>query len=137
MFENATVSLMFMVLLGFVGMFVMFLFILRALSQQTTLMKELFKQQQATLADVDRQLMDIHYLMRLAAEGATEQPAPPKPDDFPQDVTELFTPYTPPAAQHQPNMGGSFASLDIGTLGATPGNPGVAPKTSAPVLELK
>ncbi|WP_027187743.1 hypothetical protein [Desulfovibrio cuneatus] len=136
MFENATVSLMFMVLLGFVGIFVMFLFILRALSQQTTLMKELFKQQQATLADVDRQLMDIHYLMRLAAEGAMEQAAPPKPDDFPQDVTELFTPYTPPAAQ-QPPMGGSFASLDIGTLGTTPEKPGVAPKTSAPVLELK
>ena len=137
MFENATVSLMFMVLLGFVGMFVMFLFILRALSQQTTLMKELFKQQQATLADVDRQLMDMHYLVRLVAEGGTEQATPQKPDDFPQDVTELFTPYTPPAAQQQPPTGGSFASLDIGTLGTTPEKPVAAPKTSAPVLELK
>lgn len=136
MFENATVSLMFMVLLGFIGMFVMFLFILRALSQQTTLMKELHKQQQATLADIDRQLMDMHYLVRLAGESTGEHAAPQKPDDFPQDVTELFTPYAPPAVQ-QPNTGGAFASLDIGTLGTAPEKTDVAPKTSAPVLELK
>ena len=64
MFSDPLMSLMGMLLLCFMGMLVMFLFVMRSLAAQTSEMQEAFEQQQGTLADIERQLMDVKFSLR-------------------------------------------------------------------------
>lgn len=76
MFDNALISLMFMVMLCFVGMLVMFLFVIRSLTAQANTVREYQRQQQTALADLERMIMDISFSLRQNRPGqppSTEQ----------------------------------------------------------------
>jgi hypothetical protein len=92
MFDDPQISLMIMLLLCFLGMLVMFLFVIRSLSSQAATLREGFNRQQSTLADMEQQLMDMNFALRRPQKEAdsaigqvrTEQ-AP-----IPDDLRELF-----------------------------------------------
>ncbi len=92
MFENQFSSLMLMQLLCFSGMLVMFLFVIRALSNQNTLLRESARQQQNALADMERQLMDISFMVRSNRAGIAQA------DDQPPAEVYNPSPITPEAA---------------------------------------
>ncbi|MDR2076268.1 MAG: hypothetical protein LBP61_04970 [Desulfovibrio sp.] len=93
MFDDALVSLMVMLLLSFAGMLVMFLFVIRSQSSQTAALREWFRQHHTALADVEQQLMDIHFLLRQLQLKKNEAPenrtnvSPPS-----GDLRDLFAP---------------------------------------------
>lgn len=64
MFNDSLISLMIMLLLCFMGMLVMFLFVIRSLSVQTAALREGFARQQSTLADLEQQIMDMNFALR-------------------------------------------------------------------------
>lgn len=64
MFNDSLISLMIMLLLCFMGMLVMFLFVIRSLSVQTAVLREGFTRQQSALADLEQQIMDMNFALR-------------------------------------------------------------------------
>lgn len=60
---------MTMLLLCFVGILVMFLFFIRTLSSRAAETREFFRKQQLTLADIERQLMDMSFTLRKIQGG--------------------------------------------------------------------
>ncbi len=73
MFEDSMVALMFMQFLSFAGILVMFLFIIRSLGAHTTALQEQNRQTQAALADLERQLMDATFQLKLLTKPGTEK----------------------------------------------------------------
>ena len=69
MFEDSMITLMVMLLLCFVGMLIMFLFVIRSNTAIEASLKEMTRQVQAHLADIERQLMEINYANR--SQGKT------------------------------------------------------------------
>ena len=71
MFADSMITLMVMLLLCFIGMLVMFLFVIRSNTIIETSLKEMTRQTQAHLADIERQLMEINYTNRNSGKTAT------------------------------------------------------------------
>jgi hypothetical protein len=87
------VSLMVMLLLSFAGMLVMFIFVIRSQSSHTAALREWSSRQQAALADVEQQLMNIHFTLRqmqLKKSGPPENKAKPLLPSG--DLKDLFSP---------------------------------------------
>lgn len=84
MFENSMVALMIMLLLCFVGMLVMFLFVIKSNTVLTNSVKELLKQQQLALGDIERHLLEISYKLRDESDEEKEDNTAPEfnPMDF-------------------------------------------------------
>jgi hypothetical protein len=59
MFQDPLTAVMAMLLLCFVGMMVMFIFVIRSLASQSDETREAFRKQQLFLADLERQIMDL------------------------------------------------------------------------------
>jgi|GEM_PF-2697662 len=74
MFHDSMVALMVMLLLCFLGMLVMFLFVLRSHSVMTTSMKEGQRQQQLAFSDIERQIMDLSFQLRESRGSSTAAP---------------------------------------------------------------
>ena len=81
MFQDPLTTVMAMLLLCFMGILVMFLFFIRSLSSQAAEMRESFRKQQLSLADIERQLMDMSFAQRKAQGSAAEtiEPGLPAP----------------------------------------------------------
>ncbi|MDR2160711.1 MAG: hypothetical protein LBO77_00990 [Desulfovibrio sp.] len=93
MFDDALVSLMVMLLLSFAGMLIMFLFILRSQSSQSAMLREWFRQHHSALAEVEQQLMNLHFTLRQLQQKKTapqEQRADLPPPSG--DLRDLFGP---------------------------------------------
>lgn len=76
MFQDPLTTVMAMLLLCFMGILVMFLFFIRSLSAQAAEMREAFRKQQLSLADIERQLMDMSFTQRkLQGGGGDTDPA--------------------------------------------------------------
>ncbi len=76
MFSDPMVSLMFMLLLCFVGMLVMFLFVIRTITAQANALRDGFAGQQKILDDVEQRLMEATFALRaLQAQTGREEPA--------------------------------------------------------------
>ncbi len=71
MFNDPMISLMFMLLLCFLGMLVMFLYVVRALGAQNAFLREGLARQQKSLDDHERHLMELVFLMRGKAAAPT------------------------------------------------------------------
>ena len=71
MFADSMITLMIMLLLCFIGMLVMFLFVIRSNTVIETSLKEMTRQTQAHLADIERQLMEINYSNRNSGKTAS------------------------------------------------------------------
>ncbi len=69
MFQDPLTTVMAMLLLCFIGILVMFLFFIRSLSSQAGEMREAFRKQQLSLADIERQLMDMSFGLRKLQGG--------------------------------------------------------------------
>lgn len=69
MFQDPLTTVMAMLLLCFMGILVMFLFFVRSLSSQAAEMRESFRKQQLSLADIERQLMDLSFSLRKLQGG--------------------------------------------------------------------
>ncbi len=69
MFQDPLTTVMAMLLLCFMGILVMFLFFVRSLSSQAAEMRESFRKQQLSLADIERQLMDLSFALRKLQGG--------------------------------------------------------------------
>jgi hypothetical protein len=92
-FDDALVSLMVMLLLSFAGMLVMFLFVIRSQSSQTAALREWFRQHHAILADVEQQLMNIHFTLRQLQIKKSEPPENRAEVSQPSgDLRDLFGP---------------------------------------------
>jgi hypothetical protein len=92
-FDDAMVSLMVMLLLSFAGMLVMFLFVIRSQSSQTAALREWFRQHQAILAEVEQQLMNIHFTLRQLQLKKSEPPENRTEALLPSgDLRDLFGP---------------------------------------------
>ena len=72
MFQDPFTSVMAMLLLCFMGILVMFLFCIRLISLRATETHEFFRKQQVSLADIERQLMDMHFALRTLQGGDNE-----------------------------------------------------------------
>ena len=72
MFQDPLTTVMAMLLLCFMGILVMFLFFIRSLSSQAAEMRESFRKQQLSLADIERQLMDMSFTLRKLQGGEGE-----------------------------------------------------------------
>ncbi len=64
MFSEPLVALMVMLLLCFIGMLVMFLYVLRSLSSMSLAFREGLRRQENVMADLERQLMDMSFTLR-------------------------------------------------------------------------
>jgi hypothetical protein len=64
MFSDPLTAVMAMLILCFSGILVMFLFVIRSLVGQRAEMREAFRKQQLFLADLERQFMDLSFLLR-------------------------------------------------------------------------
>ena len=71
MFQDPLTAVMAMLLLCFMGILVMFLFLIRSLASQAAEMREAFRKQQMSLADIERQLMDLSFALRKRQGGET------------------------------------------------------------------
>lgn len=69
MFQDPLTTVMAMLLLCFMGILVMFLFFVRSLSSQAAETRESFRKQQLSLADIERQLMDLNFALRKLQGG--------------------------------------------------------------------
>ena len=69
MFQDPLTTVMAMLLLCFMGVLVMFLFFVRSLSSQAAETRESFRKQQLSLADIERQLMDLSFALRKLQGG--------------------------------------------------------------------
>ena len=76
MFQDPLTTVMAMLLLCFMGILVMFLFFIRSLSSQAEEMREAFRKQQLSLADIERQLMDMSFALRKSRGDAGETVEP-------------------------------------------------------------
>lgn len=78
MFADPIVAVMAMLILCFSGMIIMFVFVVRSLSRQNEEMRESFRKQQMFLTDLERQFMDMSFLLRRMQEseqaGAGKEP---------------------------------------------------------------
>jgi hypothetical protein len=131
-FDDALVSLMVMLLLSFAGMLVMFLFVIRSQASQTAALREWFRQQQSALADVEQQLMNIHFTLRQLQLKKAGLPENRTDVSLPSgDLRDLFAPgpgqdaglpetridpppereYSYPSAAGLDPLGGDFLSL--------------------------
>ena len=72
MFQDPLTAVMAMLLLCFMGILVMFLFLIRSLSSQAAEVREAFRKQQMSLADMERQLMDLNFALRKKQSGDPE-----------------------------------------------------------------
>lgn len=141
MFDNTMISLMFMVMLCFVGMLVMFLFVIRSLTAHASTVREYQRQQQTALADLERMIMDISFSLRQSRPGqpsSTEEalgmPAGADTSDLMRFLQadgvarlgQQFPPPTaPPAAPARPRQPGVV------------GQPGAAPSSAVSGLDLR
>ena len=132
MFDNAMVSLMFMLMLCFVGMLVMFLFVIRSLTAHTAAVREYQRQQQTALADLERMVMDISFSLRQNRVGqplAAEQPLGAGANMDASDLMSFlqndgvarlgqqFPPATaPPLASPRPQRPGAAAASSVSSL---------------------
>lgn len=71
MFEDPMISLRVMILLCFMGMLVMFLFVIRSLAAQTAALKDSFTRQQSAMADMEQQIMDMNFVVRQMSKGTS------------------------------------------------------------------
>lgn len=69
MFSDPMVAVMTMLLLFFIGMVLMFLFMVRILSSHKEDFRESLRKQQILLADMERQLREIGFSLRGPQEG--------------------------------------------------------------------
>ena len=79
MLNDSLISLMIMLLLCFMGMLVMFLFVIRSQSTQAAVLREGFTRQQSTLADLEQQLMDMNFALRRLQKGSGLEDVPERP----------------------------------------------------------
>ncbi|MDR1946977.1 MAG: hypothetical protein LBQ51_07415 [Desulfovibrio sp.] len=75
MFSDPVAATMVMQILFFIGMVVMFFFLARAMSAQGEETREALRKQQMYLADLERQLMDMSFLLRRMQGGEENIPA--------------------------------------------------------------
>lgn len=64
MFANSMIALMFMVVLFFVGMLAMFLFLIRAITDNAEAVRDYHRQQQEMFLDLERSVREISFAMR-------------------------------------------------------------------------
>jgi hypothetical protein len=81
MFSDPLVAVMAMLILCFSGILVMFLFVIRSLVGQRAEMREAFRKQQMFLADLERQFMEMSFVLRniQAKEEAKDSGSGKKP----------------------------------------------------------
>ena len=121
MFSDPLVALMVMLLLCFIGMLVMFLFVIRSLSTQNLLLREGFRRHENILADLEKQFLDMSFSLRQGtgkpAPESAEQTAAPVEDD----LRSLFEHVDPTDAfgQRQSERSTGSASLFSSTRPAT------------------
>ena len=104
MFEDSMVTLMVMLLLCFVGMLVMFLFVIRSNTVLDASIKESTRQMQAHLADIERQLMEINYTSRNSGKA----PSPAMEGDISSLLGSIGE--TSEALRRSKNFSDDFAS---------------------------
>jgi hypothetical protein len=75
MFQDPLTAVMAMLLLCFMGILVMFLFVVRWLSSRNDELRETFRKQQLSLADIERQLMDMSFALRKLQSGDSDAAA--------------------------------------------------------------
>lgn len=80
MFSNPLVAALTVQLLFFMGMVVIFVFIIRTLSSMAEEMREAFRKQQMFLSDLERQCMEMSFAVRRLQDGeaAAQGAAPPQ-----------------------------------------------------------
>jgi hypothetical protein len=77
MFSDPLVAVMAMLILCFSGILVMFIFVIRSLVGQRDEMREAFRKQQMFMADLERQFMDMSFLLRnIQGREETQVPGP-------------------------------------------------------------
>lgn len=144
MFNDSLISLMVMLLLCFMGMLVMFLFVIRSLSVQTAALREGFTRQQSTLADLEQQIMDMNFALRRMQRDSGPPPVPdghdilaaaaagsPPAGDIPPAVANPATDYSYPSAA-------GFGALEEDSYDITlfPGSSGREKKEKQPPVGL-
>ncbi len=71
MFSDPLVALMLMVMLCFIGMLVMFLFVIRATTNHSQGLRESERRTSLALAEIERQLLDLSFALR--QRGASDK----------------------------------------------------------------
>ena len=69
MFSDPLVALMLMVMLCFIGMLVMFLFVIRATTNHSHGLRESERRVSLALSEIERQLLDLSYALRQRETG--------------------------------------------------------------------
>ncbi|MDR2489173.1 MAG: hypothetical protein LBD42_06765 [Desulfovibrio sp.] len=69
MFQDPLVAVMTMLFFCFTGILVIFLFFVRSFSSHTEEIREVLRKQQLSLADIERQLMDMSFVLRKTPVG--------------------------------------------------------------------
>ncbi len=107
-------GLMLMLLLGFVGILVMFLFLMRSLAAQQALLRENAARHEALLVDLEGRLKETLHLLRKGAGPADSAGAAQPPAEL-SDLLEgasklpsLDAPFAPPG-----RPAGGRGSLDL------------------------
>jgi hypothetical protein len=72
MFQDPLVAVMTMLLLCFTGILAIFLFSIRSFSSHTEELHEALRKQQLSLADIERQLMDLSFALRKSPAGGAD-----------------------------------------------------------------
>lgn len=85
MFSDPLLAAMTMLLLFFVGVLVMFLFVIRSMSSFGEEMRESFRKQQMFLADLERQFMEMSFTLRRmqGEDSSSETVGKEEPADIP------------------------------------------------------
>ena len=102
MFANSTITLMVMVVLFFTGVLIMFMFVIRAISEQTLHLKESLHQQQEMFLDIERMLREIAFSIRqgrfLSVSRVESLPEDTSAllGDLPEDAMQKLTKKFPP-----------------------------------------
>lgn len=112
MLENSITALMLMLLLCFIGMLVMFLFVIRSNTLLSESIKEAMRQQRQALHDIERQLLELSFTVNKA------------------EVKEICDQYAEFSHAHEED--GSLSVSPTGGVGLTTeaGSPSPLPKLS-------
>ena len=137
MFNDSLISLMIMLLLCFMGMLVMFLFVIRSLSVQTASLREGFARQQSTLADLEQQIMDMNFALRRMQKNSGFEGVPEGAGALnvsaPGAAPAMSRPEAPAvSAAPKPQISAAQAPLAVAAPGAASGDLGELFGNSAP-----